>query len=210
MRTIRDQVSLAIDTLESLFYLVQALDDHHRSYVAELRQASHALPNHLMRRLLSQVRKDIGRTRRETKCLLSDDEVRSLVKDITSAGDAYVYLPKWHIDRSLFGNYARVFPRWPHVPLHALVVFDTKMTNKSPGGLFVAEDILFDDVKVLWIKVKEIVSDEKDFRSRELSLQRTLYSYLRLCAPAVYRFLEAYLNGIAFSCFQKFRTPDLA
>ncbi len=206
MRTLRDQVISAIDTLECFFFLLQALDDHHRSHIAEFREASSALPKHLLRRLLNDVRRDIGRVRRETKCLISDEEVRSWVKSITSKGDAYVYLPKWYIDRSLFGNYARVFPRWPHIPLHALVVFDTKMASKSPSGLFVAEDILFDDVKVLWVQVKEIVSDGKDFRSRDRSLQRRLHSYLRLCATGVYPFLEAYINGVAFACFQGFHS----
>lgn len=204
MISARDRVLEAIHMLECFYYLLQTLDDPHRTYLADLRRGAAILPKQYLKEVLTSLRKEIGQVRRETKCLRTDQELRALVTHMTGAGDGYMYLPKSYIDRRLFGNYARTFPRWPHIPVHALVIFDTKIASESPRGLFVAEAMLFDDVRLVWAEAKIILTDGKDFRSRDRSTHLRLHSLLRLAATATYRVLEAYLNGIAYSCFQAF------
>ena len=136
-------------------------------------------------------------------CKLSDNGINEAVKWLTSAGDGYVCLSKRHIERG-FENYAWVFPRWPHIPGHACVQFDSNVDGESPRKIFLAEQMLFSDVRLLWSHIARLSSDGKTWKMREDALQQDLSSYMRLVAAAIYHFLEAYLNGIAYNCFQDF------
>ena len=204
MRTKRDQLLEEIETLESLYYLVQALDEAGHRHIALLRDLASRPPKHMISRLRTEVRRDIGRIRKETKCSPSDAQIRKLVKGMTTGEVGYINVPKWFIDKYWFANYSCVFPRWPYVPMHAFVQFQTSLDGMSPCSTLVAEGMLFDDAELMWRHVLQITGDGKDFHSRPKDEQRELQSFLRATATAIYRFLEAYLNGIAYNCFQTF------
>lgn len=123
---------------------------------------------------------------------------------MTTGAMGYVNLPKWYIDKHLFGNYERVFPRWPYVPLHAFVQFDTRLEGKSPYSILVTERMLFDDAVTMWQNALRILGDGLDFRTRPKERQQELQCFLRGTVTAAYRFVEAYLNGVAYECFQSF------
>ena len=204
MRTRRDELLALIETLTRYYYLVQALNEEGHAHINLLRGLVTRLPKAQFPRLCTEVRRDIGRIRRETKCLLSDEQVTDLVKQMTTGAMGFVNLPKWYIDKYWFANYVCVFPRWPHVPFHALVQFDTRPEGISPYSILATEGMLFEDAEVMWRNVLRILSDGKDFRTRSKTEQRELQSFERATVTAVYRFVEAYLNGIAYDCFQAF------
>jgi len=175
-----------------------------------LKDLAAALPKDKYRELNKDIRRDIGRIRCETECLMSDDQIRRLVQQMTSGAMGYVNLPKWYIDRYAFKKYARVFPRWPHIPLHALVQYDTRLEGESPYSILVVEAMLFDDAVSMWKYVSRILNDGLDFRTRPKNIQRKLQTFMRATLTGTYRFLEAYLNGLAYDCFQMFHeTMDI-
>lgn len=200
----RDELFLEIETLQALYYLCQSVTPGNREHVAMLRDLAARLPNHRIPELLIELREEISQFKQLSGCLLSDENMRALLKQMTARGEGYVYVPKFAIDRFWFRTYQTVFPRWPHVPLHALVMFDTRLDNDSPYSLWLAESQLFRDVKTLWVHARRILSDGKDFRTRPTDEHLDLHSYLRTTATAIYHFLEAYLNGTGFGCFQMF------
>ena len=202
----RKRLLVEIAILQSHYYLTQNLRDEAYGQLDSLRSQATRIPRREIPQLLQQVRQQIVTIKKETKCLLSNTQIRQIVSKMTSLGEGYVSVPKMHIDKHWFANYTRIFPRWPHVPIHALVMFDSNIENKSPYSFFVLEAMLFEDVQLLWQEIVRITSDGKDFRSRPRAAQRKLSSHLRVIVPAIYNFLEAYLNGIAYNCFQTFHS----
>lgn len=200
----REELLREIDTLEGLYYLVHALNREGHRHIRDLRDLVTHLPRRSIPNLRKDVRKDIARIRKETRCLLSSQELRLAVKNMTTGADGYACIPKWYIEDHWFGNYSRAFPRWPHMPLHTLVVFDTNIATESRSATLVPEGMLFEDAGLLWCDASKITADGMDFRSRPAAKQRELQTYLRATATAAYRCVEAYLNGIAFNCFQTF------
>lgn len=213
MRTKRDELLETIHTLECFYYLIQSFrdgDEGHK-HIRMLRRLAAVVPKKKCRELITDIRKDIGHIRRETGCRLSDEQIRRLVQGMATGAIGYVNLPKWYIERHVFKNYAWVFPRWPHVPVHALVQYDTRLEGDSPYSILVVEGMLFDDAEVMWRNAVKILGDGLNFRSRPKEQQRELQTFLRATLTGAYRFLEAYLNGLAYDCFMTFHdTMDIA
>ncbi len=211
MRTKLDRLLETIHTLECFYYLVQELRTEGREHIRKLKYLATTIPKDKHHQLIMDVRKDIGRIRRETECIMSDDHIRQFVQQMASGAMGYVNIPKWYIDRNIFKKYDRVFPRWPHIPLHALIQFETQIEGDSPKSILVVEAMLFDDVEMMWRQVLRILNDGLNFRTRSKEIQRELQTYMRAALTGAYRFLEAYLNGLAYDCFQMYHdTMDIA
>ena len=197
----RDKLLKSIDTLRNLYFLTL---NHRGDGIEEIRRlqryAPH-VPEEKLPEVLSSLRSDIEELKKVVGCRLSDEEIDRSAAWLTSQGHGYISMPKRHIDKG-FSNFAYVFPRWPHIPGHAYVQFDSDINAESSRRLFLAEERLFRDVKLLWDHITRLSSDGKTLKTREESAQQDLSSYLRLAAAAIYHFLEAYLNGIAYNCFQ--------
>jgi len=101
MGTKCDVLKERIDLLECYYFLVQNLDDQGREHVAMLRALLAQIPKTKYSSLINEVRKDIGRIRRETKCLISDEQVRNIVRQITSEAIGFANIPKWYVDKYL-------------------------------------------------------------------------------------------------------------
>ena len=99
-------------------------------------------------------------------------------------------------------NYVERYSRY--IPGHTHVLFDPNIDAESPRQLFLAEEVLFGDVRLLWDHITRLYNEGLPWKERNYSQQHELASYMRLAAAAIYHFLEAYLNGIAYNCFQDF------
>src|SRR2546426_5399591 len=207
----RKKLLREIDKLRNLYYLLQYLRDEGKAYLNKLYTGAARVPRTGIPEVLNSLREEIAEVKVRVGCRLTDPQVAEVVSNMTAPkGAGYTYVSKRFIDKHWFRNYAEVFPRWPHIPGHALVVFDTDIERASPYGIMVAEGELFRDARLIWDHIREIITDGKDFRSRPKSKQRDLYSHMRTLAAVIYHFLEAYLNGIAYNCFQNFHhTLDL-
>ncbi len=199
----REELIRAVERLHNLYYLTQNLRDEGRQFIGRLRKLAAAIPDGEVHAVLADVQAECTHYKKLVGCRLSDEEIDKAIKWLTAQGDGYVSLPKWHIEKG-FDNFAFVFPRWPHMPLHAYVQFNSNVENESPCKIFVAEERLFRDVKLLWRQINQLVNDGQTFRTRNEADQQDLSSYLRIMVGVIYNFLEAYLNGLAFDCFREF------
>jgi hypothetical protein len=200
---VREQLIQAIETLRNLAYLTQNLQEEELKYFQNLKKKAQLTPENDLPKALQDVQSEIERGKKLVGCKLSNDEINRAVEWLTSAGKGYVCLSKRHIERG-FDNFAYVFPPWPHMPGHTMVQFDPDVDAKSPRKFFLAEEVLFEDVRLLWNHITRLYSDGLPWKKGDYSHQHELASYMRLAAAAIYHFLEAYLNGIAYNCFQDF------
>jgi hypothetical protein len=194
-----------INKLRNLYYLLQYLRDEGRAYLNKLSTGAVRMPRAGIPEVLKSLRAEIAELKARVGCRLTDAQIAEVVTRMTAPrGAGYTYVSKRFIDKHWVTNYAEAFPRWPHIPGHALVVFDTDIGRASPYATLVAEEQLFRDTRLIWGHIRAIITDGKDFRTRPKSKQQDLYSYMRTLATLIYHFLEAYLNGIAYNCFQDF------
>jgi hypothetical protein len=148
-QSVRKQLMQSIEILRSLYYLTQNLHEEGRKDIQKLMENTRILSDSDLQEELRRVRFQIERIKNLVGCKLSDDEINRSVKWLTSAGDGYVGLSKRHIERG-FNNYTYVFPRWPHIPGHTHVQFDSNIGGESPYKIFLAEELLFSDIRLLW------------------------------------------------------------
>jgi hypothetical protein len=149
--------------------------------------------------LLQELTQEIDSIRTQAGALAGDEVYRELF----AAARAHVgmaYLSKLFIDSKLFANYERVFGRWPNIKAHAFVVFDSQSLADLRSILEI-EGLLFGDVQVLLTRAREEHKGIIDFRERSPEDQARLQSYLRTATTAIFHFIEAYLNGLAYDCF---------
>ncbi len=154
----RDDLLRAVETLRNLYYLVQNLRDEGREHIDELRRHAELVPEERVPQALDGVHSELQQLKRLVGCRLSDEEINKAVKWLTSQGDGYPCVSKRRTDRG-FDNYAWVFPRWPHIPGHALVQYDSNIGNVSPNKIFLTEERLFRDVKLLWSHISHLSDD---------------------------------------------------
>lgn len=194
----------ALETLEALHFLTQTLEGEALEQLSRIRAAISTLTAEKRSGLLVAIKKDISEARAQYGAIAPDSTFRKLLAD-ARARLGYAYLPKIFIDKKLFTRYDRVFSRWPYVPLHGFVVFDGQ-TNCSMNQIFTLEGALYDDITILLERARGAHKgiDTKDFRLRPPEDQRALLAFLHSTAVAIFHFLESYLNGLAYDCFQTY------
>jgi hypothetical protein len=193
-----DQIEESVQTLEALYFLLKSFAAH-QSRLAMLRAQYSRLGQEDKGKTLEELVAEIASIRDHSGALAKDEEYRRLLADARQRRGR-AYLSKLYIDSRLFSRYDRVFTRWPHVKVHALVVFDGKSMEDLLNILEI-EGLLFDDVQILLARAREAHKDIDDFRRRSREDQAHLQSYLRTASTAIFHFLEAYLNGLAYDCF---------
>jgi len=189
----------ALETFEALVFFTQELEGRNQEYLAAVRAQSDNISHTDQSRLLSTVLLEIEALRERFDIIAPDEDFRKLYRDARTQ-PGYSYLPKLYIDRYLCRGFERVFARWPHVPAHALVIYDGK-TDRSLKQIFTLEGALFRDVTFLLERASEIQKGVEDFRTRSTDDQFALLSYSRAAVTMTFHFLEAYLNGLAYDCF---------
>jgi|SRR5208337_393001 len=192
----------AVETLEALYFFTQSLEGKALRDITQMRAHYQTLPKGRRAQVLKAIHKDIGSLRDIYGAIATNAYFRELLSEARSeAEEGYVYISKLDIDSRLFRRYEKVFPRWPHVKEHHLVLFDSK-TNRNIRQIFSLEAATYDDACALLKLAREAHAGAADFRARTDQQQMKLLAYLRSTAVLVFHFLEAYLNGIAYDCFQ--------
>ncbi len=195
---VANQIVASIDTLEALYFLLKSFE-YHEARLTIIRAEYLHLDQQDQLRTLQELTAEIASIRAQSGALAKDEDYCELLTEARRQ-QGRAYLSKRYIDSRLFSNYDGVFPRWPHVKLHALVVFDGN-TMEDLMNILEIEGSLFDDVCVLLARAREAHKNIDDFRMRSPEDQAQLQSYLRTAATAIFHFLEAYLNGLAYDCF---------
>lgn len=192
------QILISVETLEALYFLLKSLTTH-QARLSMIRADYSRLGDEDQVTLLRELTEEIDSIRTQSGAITTDEVYRELFA-AARKHLGMAYLSKLFIDSKLFANYQRVFGRWPNIKGHALVVFDGKRIEDQRNILEV-EGLLFADVQVLLARAREEHKGNNDFRERSPDNQAKLQSYLRTAATAIFHFLEAYLNGLAYDCF---------
>lgn len=196
-----NQIATSVETLEGLYFLLKSFEPH-QARLAMIRADYSRLGQDDQLKILDELVAEIVSIRDQSGALAKDEEYRELLTEARKQmGRAY--LSRLYIDSRLFSRYDRVFSRWPHVKLHALVVFDAQ-TMEDLLNILELEGLLFDDAQLLITRAREAHRGIDDFRQRSSEDQAQLQSYLRTAATAIFHFLEAYLNGLAYDCFHSY------
>ena len=111
-----------------------------------------------------------------------------------------IYISKLRVVRDLFARYENSIVRWPHIKLHSFVVFDPKVGFQN--SMFELDGQLFHDAQFILYEAREAQSGAKSQRELSPTRHRALHTLLRSIVTALFTFIEGYLNGIAFDCFQ--------
>jgi hypothetical protein len=192
----------AVETLEALYFFTQSLEGQALTDVTRMRECYQALPKGDRAKIFKAIVKDIRTLRDLYGAVATNAYFRGLLRDARAQAEkGYVYISKMEIDSRLFRHYEKVFPRWPHVKEHHLVVFDSK-TSRSTRQIFPLEGAMYEDASALLKLAQEAHAGVDDFRKRADQQQLKLLAYLRSAVVLAFHFLEAYLNGIAYDCFQ--------
>jgi hypothetical protein len=195
-----EQILISVQTLEALYFLLKSFEAH-KERLAMIRATYSEFSKADQSNLLGELAREIDDIRAQAGATAGDDEYRELlVRARRQPGRSY--LSKLFIDSSLFSHYEKVFPRWPNIKPHALVVFDGSMPAADLMYILEIEGLLFNDVCLLLGKAREAHKNIEDFRKRTPKDQENLQGYLRAVVTAIFHFIEAYLNGLAYDCFQ--------
>src|SRR3990167_7532354 len=195
--TLKAECAKQMNYLEALAFFVQDLHPRLIQNLADHREDYEYYANDELYTLLGALERDVEKIRQEFGALSSNDFYRQLFAQARADGArGYHYISKLNIERVMFQNYAKVFPRWPHIKYHAFVIFDGK-EDKTRGHIYQLDAAFWEDVLLMLEQSRQIHRGEQDFRKRGMD-QVKLQSYLRSTTTAIFTFLEGYLNGLAY------------
>jgi len=197
--SINDEIAELIETIEGIRFLTHSWDGERAEMLANARAAAGVMNREGRLELRAELRHHLKELRDWYGALCPDEKFRELLVE-GREHRGYAYLPKRFIDTQVFSRYERVFQRWPHVPSHALVVFDPT-THCPLTSIYQPEVDLWNDSAHMIGRAREFHKNIAEFRKRDPQDQRLLQSYLRSAATAIFQTLEAYLNGVAYDCF---------
>lgn len=196
----KEKILEILQTLEAIYFVAQALEANVER-LALISEHLDSLHGDQQERLVVELQDELRQAREYYGATAPDHEYRNLLRDARER-KGYAYLSKLNIDRHWFQNYEKVFPRWPYVPLHGFVVFDGR-TNRGLGRILTLEGTLFGHIEFFLKKAREVRKEVDDFRKRDPNDQLALLACVHAAVTTTFHFIEAYLNGLAYDCFQQ-------
>jgi hypothetical protein len=198
---INQQIETAIETLEALYFFTQGLNEEELRHLEKIRAIYGLLLSDGYPQLLVDIERDIAGIRAHYGAIAPDAFFRSTLREARAAdGKGVLYLGKLRLVREIFTKYENAVVRWPHVKLHSFVVYDPQ--KGFLNQLFELDGQLFHDAQFMLYKARLAQGDAKSQRDLAPGRHRLLHTFLRGVVSALFTFIEAYLNGIAYDCFQ--------
>jgi len=195
------EVATALETLEALYFFTQGVKDESAAHLEKIRAIYEYLLPSGYPKLVDDLNRDIQGIRDHYGALAPDDFYRSLLREAHDAdGKGLVYISKLRLARELFSRYENAIVRWPHIKLHSFVIFEPKVGFQN--AMFEIDGQLFHDAQFLLYKARAAQGTATSQRELPYTRHRALHTLLRSIVSALFTFVEAYLNGIAFDCFQ--------
>jgi hypothetical protein len=198
---LNDQIENGLEALEALYYLTQGLAGEGGARLSRARRLLPRLSRTERQQALATLKKDITAVRHHYGALASNQLYKQILANGRTAPTGLLYISKLLLEQRLFSRYERAIVRWPHIKLHAFVVFDPQ--SGWMNQVFELDGQLFHDAQFLLGKARKLHGTVRRQRQLPLARHRVLHSLLRPFVTTLFTFMEAYLNGIAFDCFQK-------
>ncbi len=200
-KQLQSEIESHLQTLEAIYFLVHSLGNN-SDRLEWIRRNFQRGNREQKLKLRDELRAEVKWVRAEVGGLTTNKEYQKLFEQIR-AQPGYVYLQKIYIDQNLFSNYARFFPRWPHVKLHAASIFDGK-TAEGTNQLYEIEGPCLEDAREFLKSAKAAEKGIEDFRKRKKEDQLEALRFARASILATIAFVEAYLNGVGYDCLQEY------
>jgi len=195
------EVATALETLEALYFFTQGVKDESAAHLEKIRAIYHYLLPLGYPKLVADLESDIRQVREHYGAIAPDEFYRALLREARAAdGKGLVYISKLRVARDLFSRYEHSIVRWPHIKLHSFVMFEPKVGFQNM--MFEIDGQLFHDAQFMLYKAREAHGTATSQRELPRTRHRVLHTLLRSIVSALFTFMEAYLNGIAFDCFQ--------
>lgn len=197
---IDDELRTTLETIEALYYLTRTLSGESARHLAKLRAAYAGARGRARHELLGLMKRDVAAIRAHYGAVALNASYRKIVADARKVQTGLVYISKLTIVGDLFSKYEEAVPRWPQIKHHAFVVFDPQVGQLN--SLYELDGQLFHDAQFLLHKARAAASGASKQRYLPYAKHRVLHTQLRQTVLALFAFMEAYLNGLAFDCFQ--------
>jgi hypothetical protein len=200
---LKNEIEEALETLEAFYFFTQGLNKEETEHLERVRWGFGYLLSAGYPKLLADIQKDIAGIRDHYGALAPDGFYRKLLREARAAHrKGLIYISKLRIVRDLFSRYQNSIVRWPHIKLHSFVVFEPKAGFQNM--MFEIDGQLFHDAQFMLYKARQGHGGAKTQRDLVPTRHRVLHTLLRGVVSALFTFIEAYLNGIAFDCFQAY------
>jgi hypothetical protein len=197
------EIEEALEAMAALYFFTQGLKKDEMEHLDRMRWVLRFLLPAGHPKLLADIQKDIAGIRDHYGALATDEFYRKLLREARAAeGKGLIYISKLRIVRGLFSRYENSIVRWPHIKLHSFVVFEPKVGFQN--AMFEIDGQLFHDAQFMLYKARKAQGEAKTQRDIAPTRHRVLHTLLRGVVTALFTFMEAYLNGIAFDCFQAY------
>jgi|SRR5579872_6100749 len=197
------EVATVFETLEALYYFTQGLKGVSADHLGKIRAIYQYLLPSGYPKLVADLERDVRLVREHYGAIAPDEIYRTLLREARDAdGKGIVYISKLRIVRDLFSKYENSIVRWPYIKLHSFVVFEPKVGFQN--SMFEMDGQLFHDAQFMLHKARQAQGTAKSQRELPVTRHRVLHTLLRNIVSALFTFIEAYLNGIAFDCFQTY------
>jgi hypothetical protein len=195
------QVATAFETLEALYFFTQGVQGESAAHLEKIVAIySYLLPSGYPK-LVADLENDVRLVREHYGAVVPDAAYRDLLREARDAdGKGVIYISKLRVVRDLFTRYENSIARWPHIKLHSFVVFEPKVGFQN--SMFEMDGQLFHDAQFMLYKAREAQGAANSQRELAPTRHRVLHTLLRSIVTALFTFMEGYLNGIAFDCFQ--------
>src|SRR5580693_5658392 len=152
-----------VKTLEAIFFLVHKLGEN-TERLARIRGRCRTASREERLKLRDELRQEVRWAREQVGALASNVEYQRILSEMRKAS-GYSYLEKWYIDRHLFSNYVRFFPRWNYMRLHAAAIFDGA-TDEGTGQVYELEGPRLLDAREFLERSRTAEKGIEDFRKR--------------------------------------------
>jgi hypothetical protein len=194
------EVATAYETLEAQYFFTQGVTGESAAHLEKIRGIYQFLLPSGYAKLAEDLERDVRLVREHYGAIATDEFFRALLREAREANGKLIYISKLRIVREIFARYENSIVRWPHIKLHASVMFTP--TEGFQNMMFELDGQLFHDAQFMLYKARQAQGTATSQRELSPTRQRALHTLLRGIASALFTFIEAYLKGIAFDCFQ--------
>ena len=182
------------DLYESLYVLVNGSTTEIQADFEQSRLNIQGFTNAQLRRLLPQLREKVVELKTRYGAIASDSDIVNmarLVKEVE--GNQVALVPKYILE-TVFTNYRAVVKDFDSLPAHTRIgVYPGRFRAKQGTiELYLLEASLFEDMCSLNNMLVAFPRPEKKVDTKRY------FAVARSLIDAAFRFMEAYLNGIAF------------
>ena len=192
------EVATALETLEALYYFTQGVRGESAEHLEKIRGIYRYLLPSGYPKLISDLERDVRLVHYGADA--TDEFYRALFREAREAdGKGVIYISKLRVLRGLFSRYHNPIVRWPQINYMHSSSSSRRWDYITACSSWTAS----------YFTMRSSCSTRpvrrraaRSHRANSRDAAPSLHTLLRSIVTALFTFVEGYLNGIAFDCFQ--------